>query len=304
MLKIGVQTAVLLKQKGIEDSFALLRDCGFDFVDFSFNALDGSLGSLREKPDPLHGVFDLPLEEIRPWIDPYKAAAEKYGVAFGQTHAPFPTWWPGNDARNDYLIMAFSKMIGLCAYIGCPYIIIHPAKMASPKDDWQANMTLYKALVPALKEHGVICCLENMFTSANGKIIESSCADPYEACDYIDELNDFAGEKRFAFCLDTGHALLTGRDIYTAIMKLGSRLETLHIHDNNGRVDQHFTPYMGVLDWDRFVKGLRDVGYRGGLSFETFVMLSCFDPELADDVMRLIASTGRLFARRIEEGKE
>ncbi len=301
MLKIGVQTAVLLNQKGVDGSFALLKDCGFDFVDFSFNALDGSLASLREKPDPLHGVYDLPLEEIKPWIDPYRDAARKYGVAFGQTHAPFPSWWPGNDARNDYLSMALQKCAALCGYLNCPYLIVHPAVLGDPKEEWRVNMAMYKALVPALRENNVVCCLENLFFTKRGKVYEGVCADPYEACDYIDELNDFAGEKRFAFCLDTGHALLTGRDIYTTIMKLCSRVETLHIHDNDGKSDQHLSPYMGVLDWDRFLMGLRDAGYAGGLSFETHCTLYRFDPELTVEVMRLIAATGRLFARRVAE---
>ena len=301
MLKIGVQTAVLLTQLGIDGTFKLLSECGFDFVDFSCNALDGSLSGMRDKPDPLTGVYDLPFEQIKPLLEPYKDAAAKYGVAFGQSHAPFPLYWPGNDARNEYLAMALEKCVALCGYLGCPYLIVHPVKLDDMKEEWRVNMAMYKNLLPALKAHNVVCCLENLFTTKNGKVYEAVCADPYEACDYIDELNDFAGEKRFAFCLDTGHALLTGRDIYSTIMKLGSRIEALHIHDNDGKTDRHVTPYMGALDWERFVMGIRDVGYSGGLSFETFNMLNTFDSELAPEVMRLIAATGRLFARKIEK---
>ncbi len=299
MLKIGVQTAVLLAQRGIDGTFGLLSECGFDFVDFSCNALDGSLSGLKNKPDPLAGVFDLPFEQIAPLLAPYREAAARCGVSFGQAHAPFPLYWPGNDARNAYLAQALDKCVAMCGYLDCPYLIVHPVKLGDPAEEWRVNMALYKGLLPALKRHNVVCCLENMFVTDRGKVYESACADPYEACDYLDELNDFAGEKRFAFCLDTGHALLTGRDIYTTIMKLGPRIETLHIHDNDGRSDQHVTPYMGTLDWDRFIMGIRDVDYRGGLSFETFNMLNIFDPALADEVMHLIAATGRLFARRI-----
>ena len=301
MLKIGVQTAVLLERLGIDGTFRLLSDCGFDFVDFSCNALDGSLSGMRDKPDPLTGVYDLPFDEIKPLLDPYKDAAAKYGVAFGQSHAPFPLYWPGNDARNGYLGMALRKCVALCGYLKCPYLVVHPAVLGDPKEEWRVNMAMYTALAPALKEHDVTCCLESLFVTRNGKVYEAVCADPYEACDYIDELNDYAGEKRFAFCFDTGHALLTGRDVYSAIMKLGSRIETLHIHDNNGKRDQHLAPYMGALDWDRFIMGIRDVGYTGGLSFETFNALKTFDAELTDEVMRLIAAAGRLFARRIAE---
>ena len=116
------------------------------------------------------------------------------------------------------------------------HLVVHPAILDDPAEEWRVNMDMYKALAPILKENNVVCCLENLILTKRGKVYEAVCADPYEACDYIDELNDFAGEKRFAFCLDTGHAMLTGRDIYTAIMKLGGRIETLHIHDNDGSV--------------------------------------------------------------------
>ena len=301
MLKIGVMTAVLLEQQGIDRTFELLGECGFDFVDFSFNALDGSLLDMEKKPDPLTGVFDLPLDKIKPLLAPYREAAARNGLAFGQAHAPFPLYWPGNEPRNQYLSAALEKCVALCGELDCPYLVAHPAILDDPKEEWRVNMDMYKRLVPALRAHSVTCCLENLILTKRGKVYEAVCADPYEACDYIDELNDFAGEKRFAFCLDTGHALCTGRDIYTTIMKLGGRIETLHIHDNDGRSDRHLAPYMGTLDWERFVMGIRDVGYTGGLSFETHNTLNLFDRELTPEVLRLIAATGRMFARRIGE---
>ena len=301
MLKIGIQTAGLLQHHGIDGTFALLKKCGFDFVDFSMNALDMSLKDLRSKPDPLESAFDRSLAELITVLKPYEAAARTHGITFGQAHAPYPSFWPGNDDRCARMIEIYKKMIALCGQLGCKYLIIHPAAQRNLREDWQANMSIYKPLIPALERHGVICCLENLYTGSNGGYLESSCADPYEACDYIDELNDAAGAKRFAFCLDTGHALMTGRDIYTGIMKLGPRLEALHIHDNDGLNDQHVAPYMGILDWDRFIAGLRDAEYAGGLSFETVSCVTGFDPELHEELLSLISATGRLFARRVSE---
>ena len=79
---------------------------------------------------------------------------------------------------------------------------------------------------------------------------------------------------------------------------LGSRIEAFHVHDNDGKSDQHLAPYMGVLDWNRFVEGLKAIDYHGALSFETFGAVSTFDPALAPQVLRLIAQTGRMFAER------
>ena len=300
MLKIGIHTAGLLEHHGIDGTFALLERCGFDFVDFSMNALDASLRDLRAIPDPLQSAFDQPIEALAAALKPYSEAAQAHGIAFGQAHAPYPSFWPDNDERNAAMTAMYKKMIALCGHLGCKYLIIHPAAQRNLSDDWKANMSLYKPLIPALKEHDVICCLENLYLGVSGGYLESSCADPYEACDYIDELNDVAGARRFAFCLDTGHALMTGRDIYTTIMKLGPRIEALHIHDNDGRKDLHMAPYMGILEWNRFIAGLKDIEYTGGLSFETISCVNSFDPELHERLLSFISATGRMFARRIE----
>ena len=89
--------------------------------------------------------------------------------------------------------------------------------------------------------------------------------------------------------------------IKQAIIQVGHRIKAFHVHDNDGQGDQHLAPYMGILDWNRFVEGLKEIGYNRTLSFETFNAMNVFDKELAPDVLKLIAKTGKMFARRLEE---
>ena len=195
--------------------------------------------------------------------------------------------------------MPLEEVIALCGRLKCGHIVISPAGETELSDDWKANMALYKPLIPALRAHGVICCLENIYRAGRGqRAREASCADPYEACDYIDELNDAAGEKRFGLCLNTGVALLTGRDIYTALMKLGPRVERISISDNDGVKDTRLAPYMGLMDWNRFVMGLRDMEYDGPLTFEVPPFITTLDAPARKALLELIAATGRLFIRR------
>ena len=83
-------------------------------------------------------------------------------------------------------------------------------------------------------------------------------------------------------------------------MEIAPNLVALHIHDNNGITDQHLSPYMGIMDWNRFVRGIRDSGYRNALSFETFNTINVVDDDLALDALKFTAAAGRMFARRIE----
>ena len=52
----------------------------------------------------------------------------------------------------------------------------------------------------------------------------------------------------------------------TAVIR--KHLKGLHVHDNNGKADEHAMPYTGVLNLDQVMNGLLDVGYEGYFTFE------------------------------------
>ena len=233
--------------------------------------------------------------------------AEKSAVDTYQAHAPFPSYiLDDSGEQNDYMIQVLKKCIIGCDYMNCRRLIIHPFflgyhEQLDPQTEWDVNIERYSRLIPEAKKYGVILCLENMFTAYRGKIYSACCSDIDVACRYIDTLNEIAGQKCFGFCLDTGHLLLLGKDVKNAMVQLGDRIEAFHVHDNNGVNDQHLAPYMGVLDWNRFVEGLRAIRYDKTLSFETFNIWNTIDKELCPEHMRLIAQAGRMFARRAAE---
>ena len=304
MAIIGVQTGGLTRLYGIDGAYRAIRDAGFDAADVNLDELMSYRDIVEQRRPP---VFSGTAEDSFSYFQPYRDAAEKYGVANAQAHAPFPSWvadFDGTSDYNDYLLHVMEITIAGCAFIGCKKLVIHPffpsyEHMLSEEAEWALNKERYARLIPAAKKWGVTILLENMFVRHKGKIYQACCSDFHQAAQYVDELNDLAGEKRFSFCMDTGHALLVGKDIKHALTALGNRIEAFHIHDNNGVDDQHLAPYMGVLDWDRFVEGLREIGYHGHLSFETHGTVErAFDPELVPEALQLIARSGRLFAER------
>lgn len=304
MIPISVQTGGAEEIYGIDGAYKVIKEAGFDAVDVNLD----HLLSPTEISDGKHArVFDCESEEeMLSYFKPWKDAAEKYGIDNYQAHAPFRSYVHGAGEYNDYLIEVLKRTIIGCDYIGCHCLIVHPFfnrydEMMTPEEEWELNINNYAKLIPLAKKHHVTICLENMFTGHRGKIYAACCSDFATACKYVDTLNEMAGEEIFGFCLDTGHALLLGKDIKHAIIQLGHRIKAFHVHDNDGRNDQHLAPYMGLLDWKRFVEGLKEIGYNRTLSFETFNALRVFDQELAPDVLKLIAKTGKMFARRLEE---
>ncbi len=303
-MKISVQTHTVTDVIGIDAGFAAIRAAGFDAVDLDL-ALSYNWDDLQ-KGIKSHNFDD---DKIYPYADEMKAAAEKYGIEFGQAHAPAPLYVARSAESSKNVQNDVRKCVEVCGYVGCPRLVVHPIYDGSTRfpsltkeQEYKMNMEFYSSLIPLLKEHKVVCCLENMWAQdwKSKKIYASACSDINETIRYIDELNAMAGERLFGFCLDVGHLLLVGQDPCYWIECLGDRLEALHTHDNDGVDDGHTVPYLGCANWDRFVLGLRKIGFKGNLSFETEKFNMLFPKELIPAALNLTSAIGKYLAGRIE----
>lgn len=72
------------------------------------------------------------------------------------------------------------------------------------------------------------------------------------------------------YCLDSGHANLDHVDIPETIRRMGSKLFEVHLHDNNGKEDQHLPIGFGNLEWISIIRALKDIGYQGTATYEFF----------------------------------
>ena len=299
-MQIGVQSGYIFKDD-YEAGLRMIRDAGFDSVDLNVDEQLEVGNLIRTGENPF---FSQDTAAVVAHYAPFKTAADALGLRFGQMHAPFPVYVDGNDEANRALFDSFVKCMAVCEAIDCPNLIIHPiAWKGTPEEEREKNIAFYASLIPAAKQYDVCICLENMFRGKNGHNEEAVCSDFREAAAYIDTLNDLAGEELFGYCYDVGHATLLGKDHRRNINILGKRLKALHIHDNDGRDDLHMQPYAYtrgrkyVTDWDGFLDGLRDVGFDGVLSFETYHAVEYLPAELKPVMLAYIAGVGRYFQR-------
>ena len=304
MLRISVHPGdTLARAGGIDAGFALLRRAGVEGIQFGLRQY---LMPAETMKNGSHTVLDEPLEAVLEAVRPYKEAAQKYGIAISQVHAPFPIWRAEDDAYNARMGEILRKSVALTAYMECPHVIIHPAGAAvnserlSAEAEWELNRQLLGALIPTLREYGVTALLENLFARGiDGVLYAGVCADFREACRWIDALNAQAGAECFGFCLDTGHCHLAHQNLNRAVRVLGPRLKALHLQDNFGHLDDHRAPYMGNIDWPSFLDSLRAIGYRGDLNFEAIYAINRYPAELTEDCLRLLAQTGQYFRQQI-----
>ena len=198
-------------------------------------------------------------------------------------------------------------MIIFCDRVGCKNLIIHG--FTAPRDSQfeladeavDINDKLYLSLIPELLQTNVTVCLENLFGGGGATTLAGIGSEPYEAVQIIDAYNCVAGKECFGYCLDVGHMNRLRQDPRRCIPILGKRIKALHIHDNAGELDQHKAPYTGTVDWKAFYTSLKNIGYDGDLSFETFNQVRLGDDatELVRPWLNLICTIGKHFRNKI-----
>lgn len=305
--RIGMQTKNVIVDTNPLDGFGKLKAAGFSCVDFSLNSY-----LLNTEPT---GFFCSSLEELKDFFTPHKKAAEETGIKIWQMHMPYALYIPqAKDDVNRYLwYEVASKSMELCAFLDCPYIVVHGFKLArqlgSEEAEWDKTKEFLDYLAPIAMRLGITICIENLYAMIGNHIVEGPCCDVHKVTERIDAINAEYGAEVLGFCFDTGHANLVGLDMESFITSLGSRLKVLHVHDNDGVRDLHQIPFTftrtktnkPATDWSGFVSGLQNINFEGVLSFETAPVLSSFPEEMKEETLAFIASVGRYFAGQLKK---
>ena len=255
-----LNTRLVNKEKetyNLEDALLFIKQVGFDCVDFGF----GDFAS------------DMPEVEFYSRIKEIKKYLDSIGLTVSQTHGRVGYF---KAPSTEWLIERAKKEIKATALLGCKYAVIHPLRTPLSNYDGDTenrkaqNLKFYNSLKPVLQECGVVLCIENLFADDEERKIScpNTCSRPEEILYYLDNL----GTENFAVCFDVGHMLLTadltGDTVCGAMIKLGKHIKVLHVHDNRKTKDDHYAPFMGVMDWKEFASTLKKIGYDGVMSFE------------------------------------
>lgn len=303
MYKVGVQTKGLLPEKDIDEAFCMIHEAGFDCVDIN---IDAFLKNSDLYAGKLNGFFSEDINNLLQYFMQYRMAMDKYGIKASQMHAPYPVRVEGRGKQNDYMQgEVIPKSLVIAEVLGVPWVVVHPFKMQykyNKMTEFNTNIEYFKMLVPILKQCNVGICFENLYEGLGERLVEGVCADPEEAVRYIDTLNEYAGQELFGFCLDSGHLQLVKRDPVEFIHIMGSRLKALHLHENDAKGDLHQLPYsfgddsLSGQDWNGIMKALKEIDFKGTLSFETYPTMNSFPMSMQETVLKTIHDIGEYWS--------
>ena len=194
------------------------------------------------------------------------------GLALHSVHAPitdafangkgqrnFSTALRAPDARKATL-HEMEAALSIAATLPFSFFVVH---LGVP-DAWQpgADDNNRDAAIRSVEE------IHGMAEAAGVKVaLEVMGNHLSTAPDLIDILEAAFDGTDLGICMDVGHAHILG-DTAEAIETTSEYLVTTHIHDNQGRSDDHLVPFQGNIDWAATIMAFEKIGYDGVLMYE------------------------------------
>ena len=286
-MKISTEIHSSAQIIGEEKTIEYLARAGFDAWDFSMFSMceyDDKKNIILENNHPLAGSNYLSFARK------LKRIGLDNGIVCNQSHAPFPTSYPG---IRSYL----KRAIECTAEAGGEICVIHPDNNASPEE----NAEFYLELLPFAKECGVKIATENMWNWDKEKKQAkfAACATPESFCAHI----DMVGSDYLVACLDLGHAEMrgSGTTAVEMIKALGTRLQALHIHDNDKWHDSHQIPFSMDIDFEPIVEVLKESDYSGYFTLEADSFLQVYTKENIFGGIKKLADSAKKLAEMYEK---
>ena len=214
---------------------------GYDALDMAFDYC------VQEKDFPFMTA------DCENWACALREAAEKLGVGYTHSHAPFDA-----SARGELV----ERSLRCASLLGIRYMVVHPIvrrekEIITDDEDFIAvNAAAIRPLLETAEKHGVILLSENLLWGASIR------------AQTIARLTEEINSPWFGWCYDAGHAHAF-HDSLESFRKVCRAPLSLHIQDNHGTGwDEHLLPGNGTLDWGDFLRSLKAVGYAGEFVLE------------------------------------
>ena len=269
--KVSLSIGGLQRKYGDEEAIRFAKRIGCDAVDF----------------DTCHPVYDYRKadsifaksdDEIITYYTNLKNIADSIGLEIGQTHGRIegftddPEWNDAmvKNARLDFLV---------AKTLGAPVCVVHSVttcRMGAEcpsKTMHDLNFDMFCKYLDLAKQYGI-----KIATETFGDAPRKQCCDFFgNITEFLKSYNRVAAVGNnadyFVMCADTGHSNKATRfnnnpSPADAIRMMGSKIEVLHLNDNDTFTDQHKIPLTGCIDWNDVFDALDEIGYKGIYNME------------------------------------
>ncbi len=276
-MKLSVENYTLITKFGDFKAFEMIKDAGFDCVDYSYYWEN-------EKEEVLGEKYKEYAESLREKLD-------EIGLECNQAHAPFSLHYGAKFDIFDNKYLQLVHSIEAAAILGAKNIVVHSLTVPQDVDFVKYNVEYYKSLVPYCEKFGINVAVENLFArdSKRNRIV-GKLGTPEELNAIVEKIDS----PHIVACIDIGHASLTGYEPENFIEKMNPKiLKALHVQDTDYLSDSHTLPYLSKLDWEKIMSALKKVEYDGDFTFEITGYMDNFPDELVSEALKFAVSVGK-----------
>ncbi len=265
-IEFGIDIGYIAASVGWENAAKMMGEAGFTLVD-----------------------YNPPIWQEN-WKDDMKWALdlfERNGLRVHQTHAPFFRYAKFDEAQA----VQRERLYESTVLMGAEFMVVHGDEYNScpleysPENAFKHNYDLFAPYVERAEKDGVKVAFETVFA---------------DGCMGYDRFTAKAEELRkliFAYnsdaavcCWDFGHANVSfGKEHADVIRSMEGKVACTHVHDNQGRHDDHLLPFQGNIDWKACVDALRETGYNGQFVYE--LVYGKIPPELMPEYLHFLKKT-------------
>ena len=281
-MKISMEGHELRRRYGDKKMIAMLKEAGFDAVDYTLYSTQDDLRILLSEGQE----YIAHAKEVRAMLD-------EAGMVCNQAHAEtgMRDYFAYDPSNKKYLEVV--RCIEIAGILGAKQLVVHGVGDPLHYDEEkmiQCNVKYYKSLIPYCQQNNVRVAVENLAamdpasqryrsfigTSDVHSRVVTECNSPW-----------------IVGCMDIGHAALFQDPVDFIKRSAPGVIQALHVQDMDYVDDRHMPPFTQDLDWPGIMKALKETGYQGDLTFEIVLYMKRMPDALMPDALK--------FAHRIGE---
>ena len=184
------------------------------------------------------------------------AIGKSYGIKYS-VHAPFADINIASPSKPMLraMLKRLEKSMAYASALNASVWVFHPGlktgvSMFYPGIDWLQNLKTTRLLLKKAEDYGVKIAIENV-------------PEPYPFL--MKSVGDFAKfyeeiDEEIGLVFDVGHANLNGQiERFLTVFK--DKIVHVHLHDNDGKEDQHLGIGYGTINWENVAKLLKKAAY-------------------------------------------
>lgn len=202
-----------------EDRIRLIKEAGFTATAIWWED--------EEEPYPMK-------KEDMPFL------VRQMGLKIDNIHVPFcdaNALWSADEAKRKAMVERHIQWLTDCRQFHIPRMVMHLSEGDNPPSSNDYGLQSMETLVQAAERLGVTLAIENTISRDN-----------------VPFLLQGIRSENLGFCFDSSHHRLREQDDYQLLTTYGERMVTTHLSDNDGLLDRHWLPGLGIIDWTNVLK--------------------------------------------------